>query len=72
MDPHSRGPHPSARLVVPPSQASWPNEFDHLSKKISLAGNVSMTVPCKACHTSCHVITGSDIRQLGLLALVII
>ena len=72
MDPHCGAPTPSARLVVPPSQASWQIASDHLSKKIFLAENVSMTVPCCACHTSCHVITSSDIRQLWLLALVII
>lgn len=43
-------PTPPLGWWYPPSQASWPNEFDHLSKKIFLSENVSNAVACYACY----------------------
>lgn len=55
VDPPFMTPGPFQSAGVPPGQASWPNSFDHLSKKIFLSENVSMTCHMQACSRYCCV-----------------
>lgn len=55
LGPHYKAPRPLRSAGVPPGQASWPNEFVHLSKKIFLAENVFVSL-CHAMHVMATVL----------------
>lgn len=55
MGPPSMTPGPFQSAGVPPGLASWQTSSDHLSKKIFLPENVSMTCHMQACSSHCCV-----------------
>lgn len=73
VGPPSMTPGPFQSAGVPPGLASWQTSSDHLSKKIFLAENVSMTCHMQTCSRDCTVQAKACPIQVGaLLALVII